>query len=173
MKKIDKERFEFLLLINSNIICQRYFGIRNYNEDCVNSMELKELTDNLVGMNNDEWGELGLIPDFLKEKSKDYTWGYYKPYKAQTLEDLEKNRRNLFDKEDTFGFQIRVDGESISEAAFTGNYFPPKVRYQVDIKEIIPQIIHEIRYFLSKKTYTGKYGEINLKSELAPYDFEV
>jgi hypothetical protein len=37
---------------------------------------------------------------------------------------------------------------------FSGNLFPPKVRYSVDIKEIIPSIINEIRYSLAQKKYT-------------------
>lgn len=170
MKKIEKQRFEFLLLINGNIICQRYFDIRNYNEDSKNSMELKELIDKIAGTNNTDFGMLGIIPKYLQDKSREYLWGYYKPYSPQTLDDI--NRKDIYDKKDDFGFQIRVDGVVIGETLFSGNVFPPKVRYQVNIKDIIPEIIAEIRQNLSKKSYTDTYGEISLKYEVAPYHFE-
>lgn len=171
MKKIEKQRFEFLLLINGNIICQRYFDIRNYNEDSIHSMEMKELVDKIAGTNHTEYGFLGMIPKHLQQKTRDYLWGYYRPHKPQRPEDI--NRRDIYEKKDEFGFQIKVDGEVVAETTFSGNVFPPKVRYQVNIKEIIPQIIYEIRQSLSKKSYTDTYGEISVKSHLAPYEFEV
>jgi len=161
MKKIEKQRFEFLLLINGNIICQRYFDIRNYNEDSKNSMEMKELVDNIAGTNNTGYGLLGMIPKFLQDKSREYLWGYYRPHTPQKTEDI--NRRNIYDKIDTFGFQIKIDGEVVGETSFSGNVFPPKVRYQVNIKDIIPDIIYEIRQSLSKKSYTDTYGDVSLK----------
>jgi hypothetical protein len=48
--KNEDQRFEFVLYINNHIICQRYFHIPNFNEDSVNSLEMKELIDNIVGM---------------------------------------------------------------------------------------------------------------------------
>ena len=160
MKKIEKQRFEFLLLINGNIICQRYFDIRDYNEDSLNSLEIKELIETIAGTNNSKYGMLGLIPKFLQGKTREYLWGYYRPYTPQKVEDI--NRRNIYDKIDTFGFQIKVDGEVVGETNFSGNIFPPKVRYQVNIKDIIPEIIYEIRDSLSKKSYTDTYGDVSL-----------
>ncbi len=169
-KSFEQERFEFMLRINGHPICQRYFDIRNFNEDSINSMEMKELMDDLAGLNNGQIGSMGIIPNFLKEKSKDYLWGYYNPWKVQKEEDI--NRRDIFDKEDIFTFEFRVDGRTVAESVFTGNYFPPKVRYQVNIKDIIPRIISEIRQSLSKKSYTDEYSGITLKNTLAPHDFE-
>lgn len=167
-KKFEQERFEFMLRINGNPICQRYFDIRNFNEDSINSYEMKELMDIIAGMNNGPIGTLGIIPNFLKEKSVDYLWGYYNPWKPQKNEDI--NRKDIFEKEDVFTFEFRVDDKTVAESIFTGNYFPPKVRYQVNIKDIIPEIISEIRQCLSKKTYTESYDGITLKNELAPHD---
>lgn len=171
MKKIEKQRFEFLLLINGNIICQRYFDIRNFNEDSINSLEMKELVDNIAGTNNTDFGLMGIIPKFLQVKTREYLWGYYKPHEAQKFEDI--NRRDSNEKIDDFGFQIRIDGKIVGETLFSGNVFPPKVRYQVNIKDIIPDIIQEIRETLSLKSYTHKYGDVSLKYNVAPYAFEL
>src|SRR5574343_1544655 len=82
VRKFDEpQRFEFLFYINNNIICQRYFNIRDYNEDVLQSTELKELIDTIAGTsNNGIIGDMGIIPNFLKEKSKDYLWNNFDPY---------------------------------------------------------------------------------------------
>jgi len=149
-KKIQEERFEFVLYINDHIICQRYFNIRDYNEDSIMSLELKELMDNIVGMSNGDWGELGIIPRQLKKKSVDYLWETYNPYFTQQDEII----KNIFDKLDDFQFEIKVDKLIVAKSGFSGNYFQPKVRYAVDVREIIPSIMHEIRFYLSQKNYT-------------------
>jgi hypothetical protein len=58
-KKVEEQRFEFSLFINNHIICQRYFNVRDYNEDSIKSLEMKELIDNIVGVNNGTFGEIG------------------------------------------------------------------------------------------------------------------
>ena len=149
-KKYDEQqRFEFLLYINNHIICQRYFNIRDYNEDVIQSSEMKDLVDSIVGMDNDGFGAMGIIPKHLKDKSVDYLWGNYNPYYIQQEEGV----KNIFDKVDNFQFEIKVDKNSVAKAEFTGNFFPPKVRYAVDIKEIIPSIMAEIRNSFSQKKY--------------------
>ena len=149
-KKIQEERFEFVLYINDHIICQRYFNIRDYNEDSVKSFEIKQLMDNIIGMNNNSWGEVGIIPRHLKQKSVDYLWDSYNPYFIQN----EDSSKMGSDKIDDFQFEIKVDKEVVAKGGFSGNHFQPKVRYAVDVREIIPSIMHEIRTYLSQKKYT-------------------
>lgn len=142
-KKIEEQRFEFVLLINDKIICQRYFNVRDYNQDVVKSLELKELMDTITG--ND-----GIIPNHLKKRTIEYLWDNYNPYYIQT----EEESKNNFDKIDNFQFEIKVDKEVICKSYFPANPYSPKVRYSVDIKELIPSIITEIRDYLSLKKYT-------------------
>ena len=149
-KKIEEQRFEFILYINNHIICQRYFHIRDFNDESLNSWEIKQLMDSICGINNGEYGTLGIIPNFLKKKSIDYSWSIYNPYSVQS----EQNIRNPNEKIDDFQFEIRVDKKTVAKSMFPGNLFPPKVRYAVDIKEIIPAIMGEIRDILSQKKYT-------------------
>lgn len=149
-KKVEEQRFEFILYINDHIICQRYFNIRDYNENCLNSYELKELMDNIAGMNTDYFGSLGIIPKYLKRKSIDYLWDNYNPYFGQK----EETNKNIFDKLDNFQFEIKVDKMTVAKSEFCGNFFPPKVRYAVDVREIIPSIMNEIRHYFSQKKYS-------------------
>lgn len=149
VKRVEEQRFEFSLFINDNIICQRYLNIRDFNEDSVNSLEIKDLIDSIVGMNN-EMGGLGIIPNLLKKRTLRLMWDNYNPY-SLTHDDSNKN---IFEKIDNFQFEVRVDKKLAVKGQFCGNFFPPKVRYAVDIKEVIPEIMSEIRYYLSLKNYT-------------------
>ena len=154
-KKIEEQRFEFVLYINKHIICQRYFSIRDYNEQSLNSLEIKALIDRIVGVNA---SSMGYIPYHLKKKSVDYLWRFYNPYNKQT----EVNYKNNYEKEDIFDFEIKVDKETVAQSTFSGNLFPPQIRYQVDIKELIPNIISDIKDTLSQKKYTRKYANVVL-----------
>tara|TARA_R110000782_G_scaffold215659_2_gene303323 strand:- start:1450 stop:1929 length:480 start_codon:yes stop_codon:yes gene_type:complete len=149
VKRVEEQRFEFLLFINNNIICQRYFNIRDFNEDSLDSLELKELMDSIIGMNN-AMGSLGIIPNLLQKRTLKLMLDNYNPY-SLTQDDSNKN---IFEKIDNFQFEIRVDKKMTVKGQFCGNVFPPKVRYAVDIKEVIPEIMSEIRDYLSLKNYT-------------------
>ena len=133
------DKFEFILRINENIVCQRYFNIRGYNDNSKNSMELKwELSDIVE-----------TIQSYLKEKSEDFLWTNYNPFsnKNSVVKDTQKS------EEDYFTFEIRVDGKIIIIERFTGMVFPPKIRYSVNIKSLIPGIISKIQRCLSKRKY--------------------
>lgn len=157
-KKVEEQRFEFVLYINKHIICQRYFSIRDFNEDSIYSLELKELMDRIVGMNGTDYGSMGLITRHLKLKSIDHLWESYNPYYQQK----EENYKDIFEKEDIFDFEIRVDRNVVAQSTFSGNFFPQRVRYQVDIKELIPNIIGIIKDTLSQNNYTTEYTNVLL-----------
>ncbi len=154
IKRMENQRFEFVLYINKHIICQRYFSMFDYNENVIRSLEMKTLMDRLVGMNNGS-GSLGVIPNSLKYKSSDYLWKNYNGYYAQKTD----TPKNLFEKEDMFDFEIKIDGNTVAQSTFSGNYFPLDIRYQVDIKEVIPTIISEIKSAFTQKKYTTKYAD--------------
>lgn len=137
-----KERFEFILKINGNIICQRYFDIKGYNKEVLNSIELKNLVD----------GNVEMIDGELSKRSRRYLWRFYDPFQDQTEEDIPET--NIWEKEDNFEFQIRVDGKEVVNRIFFGNHYPPRIRYQVDIKDLVPTIVSKIREVFSSKNLT-------------------
>ena len=153
----ERFRFEFTLYINEQakreenapkpIICQRFFDVKNYNKDVIQSLEIKELIDSLTGVHTPT---MGLIPNFLKKKSKRYCWGGYNPYRVVELGDEVKD---IFENEDIFTFEIKVDKKVVAKSSFSGNWFQKDVRYEVNIREIIPTIIKEIEYYFSRDEY--------------------
>ena len=169
-------RFEFILYINNgrneqesdHIICQRLFDVKNYNEDVLKSLELKELMDLIAGVNNGQYGMMGIIPSFFKEQSKEVCWKQYKPYLIG-----KSDTKNIFENEDLFTFEIRVDKKPVAKSVFSGNWFQTDVRYAVNIRDIIPTIIEEIQKTFSQNDYTTTYGQYELKTLAEEVDFKV
>ena len=48
MREQDITKLEFLMMVNDNIIVQRYFNVRDYNPDTRNSVDFKEFMDDLI-----------------------------------------------------------------------------------------------------------------------------
>jgi hypothetical protein len=157
---VEVERFEFSFFVNDNIICQRYFKIRDFDENFTPLNEttartyksnptkelervnkLKELADSVAGSQH------GILPNYLKSKSMDYLWENYKPYYAQN-EDSYKTPPK---KGDMFQFEIKVDSMPILKVEFPNEYFTLNPKINVDIREVIQEIITDVRYFLSVK----------------------
>jgi len=136
------KKFEFILRINGNIICQRYFAVRNFNPKSVQSLDMLYCVSDCVSM----------IQERMKEKSVDYIWNQFNPYDVQTTEQI--NRTPIFEKEDIFDFEIRIDERVVAAKRFTGNVYPQRVRYSVDIRDIIPSIISSIQETLTQEYFS-------------------
>ena len=159
MKQHDTVKpFEFLLKINDNIICQRYFNIKNYNPDCRESLEIKEMITDIMGMT--ESLKLGIIPEFFKEKCVASTWESYNPNYYQSKGN--SYAKNIFDKQDILTFEVLVYKEVISSGIFDGSLFQSGVRRSINIKDIIPQLIKTINYYMSLNEYTHIYDGVKL-----------
>jgi hypothetical protein len=138
----DNKKFEFILYINGNIICQRYFSVKNYNKDVINSMDIYDCSKKVVSD--------------LKSKSEEYLWSNYNPY------EIQKEPKVIDDKSDDFSFEIKVDGKSVMKQIFSGNSYPQRVRYSVDVRGLVPKIIREIQNTFSSENLTVEYCGIEL-----------
>jgi hypothetical protein len=144
------KKFEFVLYINGNIICQRYFTVKNYNRKSLRSMDLVWCLESVTKM----------IKKDLKAKSEDFLWRQFNPYREQKPEDV--NREDVYENEDVFDFEIKVDDRAVAKTKFTGNVYPQRVRYSVDIRKMIPSIISEIQNTFSEENLTVEYCGIEL-----------
>lgn len=145
MNKNNIKKFEFLLYINGKIICQRYFTVKNYNYEVIKSIDLYDCINDVVYT----------IQEDLKDKSIDYLWKNFNEHEVQKQEDIVKT--NIYEKEDIFDLEIRIDDKSIIKRTFTGNVYPQRVRYSVDIREIIPSLISRIQETLNQDYFTVEY----------------
>jgi len=168
--KIEQHPFEFVLKINNNIICQRYFNIHNFNEDVIDSLEMKELLDSIAGMNNNQGWEMGIIPTFLKDRSCEYL-AFFDDNPHLSYKNKDGGVEDIWAKNDTYSFEIRINGELVGVSLFEGSTFPPKIRYKVNLKhktniwgekqlnerdlpiklDILPRITKEIKKTFSRK----------------------
>jgi hypothetical protein len=175
-KKIEQHPFEFVLRINGHFICQRYFNIHNFNPDVIDSLELREVLNTIAGMNNGEWGQCGIIPQYLKDRSNEYL-EFFESNPQLSNKGKEDEVKDVWEKDDIYTFEIRIDGEVIGITQFAGNHFPPKIRYKVNLKhetniwgekvldekgqpiplEILPIITKEIKKVFSQRSYTKDY----------------
>lgn len=142
--------FEFILYVNNHIVCQRYFNISNFKEEFLRSRDLMEMMKRIGGMNMGQFGQMGIIPAFLKEKSMDYLWENFNPYETQNEDSYKAPNK----KGDMFKFEFKVNGRVASEIEFPNEFFTLNSRSNVDIRLIIPEIIAEIKDSLSRKKYT-------------------
>jgi hypothetical protein len=155
-QKTEEQRFEFGFYINDKVICKRLFNVRDYNPNVLKSLELRELMFNIINTESED-GHLGIIPEYLKNKSLEYLWSNYDPY-SETNSEIYRG----VDKEDNYQFEIIVDKKIVTKGQFSGSWFPPKVRYQVNIKDLVPDIMSEIRSFFSQKEYKKNYAQVTL-----------
>ena len=84
-REVRKERFEFELTVNGNIICQRYFKINNFNETSVSSVEFMDSIRRCVK----------LIQDNLRNKTCVYTY-----HNSPLVFDSEEQMKEWFANEE-------------------------------------------------------------------------
>ena len=77
--EVKKERFEFVLTINGNIVCQRYFKINGFKQSSVYSSEFTQTFRHCTQ----------IIKDELSSKSRIYMW-YTSPQVFKNKEELDK-----------------------------------------------------------------------------------
>ena len=142
------KKFEFILRINGNIICQRYFSIKTFNTKF--QWGIVECLEDCVEM----------VQKQLKNKSVEYLWAQHNPYEKQTEDQI--NRTPIYDKEDIFDFEIRIDEKTTAIKRFTGNVYPQRVRYSVDIRDLIPKLITRIQESLNQEKISMEYAPTKL-----------
>jgi len=124
----EKEKFEFVLSINDNIICQRFFTVRNHNTETVKSIELYDCVYDVKE----------LISKKLILKTVDIIDEFFK-------EDVSK----LQDVKDNFTIAIKKGNVIIMQRIFPADIYPPKVKFSVDIRPQISYILRELTDVLS------------------------
>tara|TARA_R110002020_G_scaffold12855_4_gene46742 strand:- start:2888 stop:3343 length:456 start_codon:yes stop_codon:yes gene_type:complete len=142
--KIDKRlisKFEFLLKINGNIICQRYFNVRKHNSRTLTSVELYDQLDTIRHK----------LKHYLKKRSIDYLYDQYNQYTNVvnlSEQDLEGSEQEVFEVE------IKENGKNIIATILPSHLYPTRVRYTVDIRPLIPEILSDLSDTLSLRKST-------------------
>lgn len=139
-KEYRSERFQFVLSVNDNIICQRYFRINGFNNASLSSLELKETIDNIVNV----------IDSDLTSKSRIYMWYTF----DSNYQDLEYTEPLDEAWSSTFKFTFLVDEKEIISKVWDGTTYPRFVRESVDIVN-------------KKARFDGLDGKMNFETSLS------
>jgi hypothetical protein len=140
------QKCEFLLKLNDNIVCQRYFTVRNFNDNATNSMDLHELVTNIT----DE------IESDLKRKTLLLLDGRYY--------DRDIVGLNLFENEEYFTITIKRGTKDIYQRVILAHLYPPKVRFTVDIRPKLNKILRDLTDVLSQDEVVCNYQDYELNN---------
>ena len=150
MKEQESTKLEFLMMVNDNIIVQRFFNVRDFNPEAKNSLELYEYLH--------EFKEL--LEYDLKMKSVDYMLANsYEIMSNPAVLDTSNT-----DGPEHFKIFIKVNDVTICHRMMDAKIFPPKIRYTVDIRPHIKTLLSDLTDIFSSKKLTYEYIGIPLKA---------
>lgn len=142
MTNQDVTKFEFLLTLEGNIICQRYFNVKGHNSKSRRSLNLHYYVKNIC----DE------IFEDLKTKTSDYLYEnreYF--YGLDPAEPSEENAK------ESFLLEIKMGDDVFIQRVFPAYFFHPKVRYTVDIRPHLKRYLADLTAILSSEELETTY----------------
>ena len=148
MKDQESVKLEFLMMVNDNIIVQRFFNVREFNNDAKNSLELYEL---LREFKEDIQSQLSL---------KTVT------YMTDNMYEIINNpailETSYIDGPEYFNIFIKQNDMTICHRQVDAKVYPPKVRYTVDVRPHLKNLLMNLTDIFSSKNLTKKYLEVTL-----------
>lgn len=142
MNNQELTKIEFILTLEKNIICQRFFNVKGYNPNAKNSMDLHYYVKNIC----DEISEDLKIKtlDYLHE-NRDYFYG---------LDELATNES---EEKENFLLKIKLGDEVFIQRIFPANIYHPKVRYTVDIRPDLKRYLSDLTTIFSSQELEMNY----------------
>jgi hypothetical protein len=148
MKEQDSTKMEFLLTLNDNIVVQRFFNVRGYNPKAKNSVEFYEY---IKGLKED-------LEYYLKMK----TVVYMMDNKESIIHDPKIMETSFTEGPEIFNIYVKVGEQTICQRIFDGKKFPPKVRYTVDVRPFLKDVLRELTDIFSNPELSYQYLEFDL-----------
>jgi hypothetical protein len=141
-------KLEFLLTLNDNIVVQRFFNVKGFNPRAKNSLELYEF--------------MKITSDTLKYGLKMKTVIYMMDNKDAIAHDPSIMNTSYTDGPEVFNIYVKVGDTTICHRVFDGKFFPPKVRYTVDVRPFLKEVLRELTDIFSNNKLTYEYMEFDL-----------
>lgn len=149
MKEQDITKMEFLLTLNENIVVQRYFNVKGYNPEAKSSIEFYEFIKDL----KDE------LEYYLKMK----TVIYMMDNKEAIIHDPKIMETSFTEGPEMFNMFVKVGDQTICHRIFDGKKFPPKVRYTVDVRPYLKDVLKSLTDIFSSEELSYQYCEFDLR----------
>jgi len=147
-EKNDVTKMEFLLMLNDNIVVQRYFNVKGYNPKARKSIDVVEFVN--------EFGNK-LMKD-LKARTNMYMLDNYN----QIILDPAILDTSNTDGPETFHIKIRLGDETICHKIIDAKLYPPKIRYTVDIRPQLKSLLRGLTEIFSSEDLSYDYMEYQL-----------
>jgi len=133
----DVTKIEFLITLNDNFVVQRFFNVKGYNERSKGSVDLYDYVKYLSEM--------------LQTKLRNKCMVYMLDNRYQIEEDPSVLETSNTDGPEVFNIILKVGNETICHRIIDAKVYPPKVRYTLDIRPDIKNILRELTDILSDK----------------------
>lgn len=140
-------KFEFLLTLEGNIICQRFFNVKNHNPAARRSMDLHYYVKEICSH----------ISEDLKIKSSDYLCE-----NQNYLSNFEFVEGDGDKKNEHFLLEIKLGDDVFIQRIFPAYYYHPKVRYTVDIRPRLKSILQDLTEILASEELETSYLQYEL-----------
>ena len=150
MREQETTKLEFLMMVNDNIIVQRFFNIRDYNKSAKSSIEL-----------------YNLIKDFkhdIETQLKMKTATYMLDNMYEIMNNPAILDTSYTDGPESFSIYIKEGDKTICHREFDAKVYPPKVRYTVDVRPHLKNLLMSLTDIFSSKNLTYKYLEVSIES---------
>jgi hypothetical protein len=127
MRNQDSVKLEFLMMVNDNIIVQRFFNVRDFNPQAKNSLELYEV-----------------LRDFKDDIQKQLTLKTV-TYMSDNMYEIINNpailETSYIDGPEYFNIYIKQNDMTICHRQVDAKIYPPKVRYTVDVRPHLKSLL--------------------------------
>jgi len=148
MRDQDQVKMEFLLTLNENIVVQRFFNVRGYNPKARLSTDLYEYMYDVKE----------ILHNYLRMK----TVVYMLDNKDAIAYDANVMNTSFTDGPENFHLYVKIGDETICHRIFDGKLYPPKVRYTVDVRPYLKDILSNLTDIFSKYDLNHEYCGIEL-----------
>jgi hypothetical protein len=148
MREQDSTKMEFLLTLNENIVVQRFFNVRGYNPKAKNSVDLYDFILNLK--------------DELQHALTMKTVIYMMDNKEAIVHDQSIMNTSYTDGPEDFNIYVKLGEQTICHRVFDGKFYPPKVRYTVDVRPLLKEVLRELTDIFSNPKLSYNYLEFEL-----------
>lgn len=143
MKEQEITKMELLLTLNDKIIVQRFYNVKGYNPTAKNSLELYHF--------------LYEIKEELAADLKIKTVIYMMDNVNQIMEDSSVLETSMTDGPEYFNIFIKVGEQTLCHRQFDAKLYPPKVRYTVDVRPYLKNILKGLTDIFSDENLTYEY----------------
>ena len=148
MKDQDSVKLEFLMMVNDNIIVQRFFNVREFNDKAKNSLELYEL--------------LREFKDDIQAQLSMKTVTYMTDNMYEIINNPAILDTSYIDGPEYFNIFVKQNDVTICHRQVDAKVYPPKIRYTVDVRPHLKNLLMNLTDIFSSKNLTKKYLEVTL-----------